>query len=44
MLSLQLTNELHKPIVRKFKRHNTYSSFKDKNWGGDHADMQLMRK
>ena len=27
MLNQQLTNELHKPIIRKFKRRRVYSSF-----------------
>ena len=25
----QLANELHKPIIKKFKRRKIYSSFKD---------------
>ena len=25
----QLANELHKPIIRKFKKRKVYSSFKD---------------
>ena len=28
----QLANELHKPIIRKFKRRKIYSSFKDNIW------------
>ena len=40
----QLANELHKPIVRKFKKRKVYSSFKDNIWGVDLADMQLIRK
>ena len=35
----QLTNELHKPIIRKFKKRKVYSSFKDNIWGVDLADM-----
>ena len=35
----QLTNELHKPIIRKFKERKVYSSYKDKIWGVDLADM-----
>ena len=38
----QLANELHKPIIRKFKRRKVYSSFKDNVWGVDLADMQLI--
>ena len=40
----QLANELHKPIVRKFKKMKVYSSFKDNIWGIDLADMQLISK
>ena len=28
----QLANELHKPIIRKFKKIKVYSSFKDNIW------------
>ena len=28
----QLAKELHKPIIRKFKRRKVYSSFKDNIW------------
>ena len=31
----QLADELHKPIIRKFKRRKVYSSFKDNIWGID---------
>ena len=40
----QLANELHKPIIRKFKRRKFYSSFKDNIWGVDSADMLLISK
>ena len=40
----ELANELHKPIIRKFKRRRAYSSFKDNIWGVDLADMQLISK
>ena len=40
----QLANELHKPIIRKFKKRKVYSSFKDNTWGVDLADMQLVSK
>ena len=40
-----LAEELHKPIIRKFKRERwVYSSFKDNIWGVDLADMQLLSK
>ena len=35
----ELANELHKPIVRKFKKRKAYSSFKDNIWGDYLADM-----
>ena len=40
----QLADELHKPIIRKFKRRKVYSSFKDNIWGVDLADMLLITK
>ena len=35
----QLAEELHKPIIRKFKKRKVYSAFKDNIWGADLADM-----
>ena len=35
----QLAEELHKPIIRKFKKRKVYSSFKDNIWGDDLPDM-----
>ena len=40
----QLANQLHKPIIRKFKKRKVYSSFKDNIWGVDLADMQSLSK
>ena len=40
----QLAEELHKPIIKKFKKRKVYSSFKDNIWGADLADMQLIKK
>ena len=40
----QLANELHKPVIKKIKRRNFYSSFKDNIWGVDLADMQSSSK
>ena len=40
----QLAEELHKPIIRKFKKRKEYSAFKDNIWGADFADMQLISK
>ena len=33
--NLQLAEELHKPIIRKFKKIKVYSGFKDNIWGAD---------
>ena len=38
----QLAEELHKPVIRKFKKRKVYSVFKDSIWGADCADMQLI--
>ena len=40
----QVANELHKPIIRKFKKGKVYSSFKDNIWSVNVADMQLISK
>ena len=40
----QLGNELHKPIIRKFKKRRVYSYFRDNIWRVDLADMQLESK
>ena len=40
----KLANELHKQIIRKFKRWKFYSSFRDKIWGVDLADTQSLNK
>ena len=40
----QLAKELHKPIIREFKKRTVYSGFKDKIWGTDLAGMQLIGK
>ena len=42
--NLQLAEELHKPIITKFKKIKVYSGFKDNIWGADLADMQLISK
>ena len=42
--NLQLAEELHKPIIRNFKKRTVYSGFKDNIWGADLADMQLISK
>ena len=40
----QLANELHKPIIKKFKKRKVYSSFRDNIWRLDLADMQSLSK
>ena len=40
----QLAEELHKPIIIKFKKSEVYSAFKDNIWAADLADMQLISK
>ena len=40
----QLVDDLHKLIIRKFKKRKVYFSFKDNIWGVDLADMQLISK
>ena len=39
-----LADELHKPIIKKFKKRKVYSSFRDNIGGGDLADMQSLSK
>ena len=40
----QLANELHKAIIKKFKKGKVYSSFRDNIWGEDLADMQSLSR
>ena len=42
--SLILSDELHKPIIRKFNKRKVYSQLKDNAWGVDLADMKLLSK
>ena len=35
----QLEDELHKSIIRTFKKRKVYSSFRDNIWGIDLADI-----
>ena len=42
--NVQLANELHKPIIRKFEKRKVYSTFKDNIRGAGLADMQLLNK
>ena len=40
----ELAEELHKPIIKNFKRRKVYSTFKDHIWDVDLADMSLISK
>ena len=40
----QLAEELHKLIIRKYKKRKVYSAFKDNTWAADMADMQLLSR
>ena len=42
--NIQLAKALRKPIIRKFGKRKVYSSIKDKIWGVDLADMELISK
>ena len=39
-VNVQLTKELHKPEIKKFKRRKVYARFKDNIWAGDLAEMK----
>ena len=38
----KLSEELHKPIIKKFKRRRVYCSFKESIWRADLSDMKLI--
>ena len=40
----QLANELHRQIIRIFKRRKGHSSFRDNIWGVELADNQSLSK
>ena len=40
----QLADELHRPIIKKFKKRKVYSAYKNYVWAADLADMQLISK
>ena len=40
----ELAKELHKPIIRKFKKSKVHSPLIENIWGVDLADMQLISK
>ena len=44
LLLSQISNELHRQIIKKIKRRKVYSSFRDNICGVDLADMQSLSK
>ena len=38
----QLAEELHKPVVKKFKRRKTYVRFKDNIWAANLAEIESL--
>ena len=40
----QLAEELHKTIIKNFKKRKIYSGLKDSIWGADLAELQLIGK
>ena len=41
---MQLVKELHKPVIRNFKKRTVYSRSRNNIWGADLADVQLLSK
>ena len=44
MLNKELVEELHQPVIRKFKKRKVHSIFIDNIWGAAVPDMQLISK
>ena len=44
MSNKELAKELHKPIIRKFKKRKVHSPFTGNIWGASLGDMQLISK
>ena len=42
--SLKLTDELHKPVIKKFNKRKVYSQFQDNIWGVDLIMQSLSKK
>ena len=42
--NIELADELHKSIIRNYRKRKVYSSFRDNIWSADLADMQLLSK
>ena len=40
----QLAEELHKPIIKKFKKRKIHAAFKHNIWDADLADMRLLSR
>jgi len=40
----QLADELHKPVVKKFRKRREFVNGIDKIWAADLVDMQLFSK
>ena len=40
----QLAEELHKPVIRKFKKRRVYASYRDAIWASNLAEMELISK
>ena len=38
----QLAEELHKPVIKKFKKRKIYVKFKDNIWAADLAEMRSL--
>ena len=38
----QLAEELHKPLIKKFKRRQVYARFKNNIWATDLAEMESL--
>ena len=39
-VSEQIAEELHKPVIKRFKRRKVYARFKDNIWTADLAEME----
>ena len=37
----KLAEELHKPIIKKFKRRKVFARFKDNIWAADLANLNI---
>ena len=38
----QLAQELHTPVIKKFKRRKVYARFKDNSWAADLVEMKSL--